>query len=269
MRVLMKIALLSALLGLAACSAGSRQETGLTKQYREAADRIIEAAMADGEGWEKLEYLTTRIGHRLTGSRQLEEAIEWASTRMREEELDNVQLQPVKAPHWVRGNESARMITPVGKQLDILGLGRSIGTPPGGIRAPVVVVTSFDELEAMGEKGVRGKIVLYAVEWEGYGKTVQYRSRGASEAARLGAVAVLVRSATGRSIYSPHTGALRYKKDMPKIPAAAVTVEDAMWMKRLAAAGREIIVELKMQARMLPDTDTANVIAELTGSEKP
>ena len=268
MRVLTKIGLFSAFMGLAACSAVSRQEAGLTKQYREDADRIIEAAMSDEEGWEKLEYLTTRIGHRLTGSRQLEEAIEWAAARMREEELENVHLQPVKAPHWVRGNESARMIAPVRKRLDILGLGRSIGTPPGGIRAPVVVVTSFDELEAKGEE-VRGKIVLYAVEWEGYGKTVQYRSRGASEAARLGAVAVLVRSATGRSLYTPHTGALRYKEDMPKIPAAAVTVEDAMWMKRLAAAGRAIIVELKMQARRLPDTETANVIAELIGSEKP
>ena len=125
------------------------------------------------------------------------------------------------------------------------------------------------ELETLPPEQVAGKIVLFAVEWQGYGRTVRYRSRGASAAARRGAAAVLVRSATGRSLNSPHTGALRYADDAPKIPAAAVTVEDAAWMHRLAEAGKQITVRLTMQARMLPDADSANVLAEIVGSEWP
>ena len=106
------------------------------------------------------------------------------------------------------------MVAPVDRELSILGLGNSVGTPPEGIEAPVVVVGSFDELEALGRERVEGRIVLFAVPGEGYGRTVRYRGGGASAAARLGAVAALVRSATGRSIYSPHTGALRYDEEV-------------------------------------------------------
>ncbi len=269
LRSITKLTAALVLLSMAALSAGGLPPSTVTEDYRETADRIIKAAMADEAGWDKLTHLTLRIGHRLTGSQALEDAIQWANRVMEKEGLDNVQLQPVTVPHWVRGEESARLISPVEKSLAMLGLGMSVGTPPEGIRAPVVVVTSFDELKELGAEKVRGKIVLYAVEWEGYGRTVQFRSRGASEAAKLGAVAALVRSATGRSIYSPHTGALRYAEDVPKIPAAALTVEDAMWLKHLAAEGEEPVIELKMEARMLPDAQSFNVIAEITGSEKP
>jgi len=244
-------------------------QASLTETYRETADRILEATLADTEGFEKLTHLTTSIGHRLSGSTSLERAIEWAYDRMREEKLDNVRKLPVLVPHWVRGRESARVTSPVEKEISILGLGGSIATPGGPLTAPVVAVRSFEDLAALGRDAVQGKIVLYAVPWMGYGETVRYRASGASRAADLGAVAALVRSATGRSLYTPHTGSLRYDEGSAAIPAAAVTVEDAEWLARLIAAGQEVRVELSMEARMLPDAPSFNLVAEVEGREKP
>jgi hypothetical protein len=261
-------ALVPALL-LASIPAAAAAEPSLTESYRETADRILAEAMADTEGFEKLGHLTTSIGNRLSGSASLERAIEWAYERMQEEKLDNVQKLPVQVPHWVRGRESARLLSPVEKKLAILGLGGSIPTPDGALTAPVVAVRSFEELAALGRAAVQGKIVLYAVPWMGYGETVRYRASGASRAADLGAVAALVRSATGRSLYTPHTGALRYDEGSPSIPAASVTVEDAEWMAKLIEAGQEVRVELAMEARMLPDAESFNLAAEITGREKP
>jgi hypothetical protein len=244
-------------------------QPGLTDTYRETADRIIEAAMEDTEGFEKLAHLTTHIGHRLSGSETLERAIEWAYEGMREEKLDNVRKLPVQVPHWVRGRESARVIAPVEKPLAILGLGGSVATPEGPLTGSVVAVRSFEELAALGRDRVQGKIVLYAVPWLGYGETVRYRASGASRASDLGAIAALVRSATGRSLYTPHTGSLRYDQGSTPIPAAAVTVEDAEWMARLTESGQEVRVELSMEARMLPDVESFNLVAEIAGREKP
>ena len=223
----------------------------------------------DEGAWTKLEYLTTRIGHRLSGSPGLEKAVAWAHEEMKAEGLEGVRLQAVKVPRWVRGREWARVVSPVERELPMLGLGMSVGTPKEGVTAPVVVVRSFEELTALGRERVEGKIVAFAPDWEGYGRTVRFRSSGASAAAKLGAVAVLVRSATGRSIASPHTGALDYEEGAPKIPAASITVEDAEWLRRMAAAGQAVTVSLFMEARLEGDADSANVIAEIRGSEKP
>jgi len=243
-------------------------QQSLTDTYRERAGHILGAAMTDAEGFTKLEYLTTEIGHRLSGSSGLERAIDWAAERMEAEGL-YVRKLPVQVPHWVRGQESARLVAPVERPLSILGLGGSVGTPEGGITAPVLAVTSFEELEQRGRADVEGKIVLYAVPWMGYGKTVQYRGAGASRAAELGAVAALVRSVTGRSLYAPHTGAMNYDDALPRIPAAAVTVEDAEWMRRSIANGHEVRVRLEMGARELPDAGSFNLVAEIPGSENP
>lgn len=240
----------------------------VAETYRETAGQILCASMVDTEGWEKLNHLSTVIGHRLSGSPQLEEAIRWAEESMKKEGL-KVWLQPVKVPHWVRGEEHAEVTSPRAQEMSILGLGGSVGTPPEGIEAPVVVVESFDELEALGRAEVAGKIVVYAVPWKGYGWTVQYRSRGPSRAAKLGAVAVLVRSATGNSLSTPHTGALRYDDEAPKIPAAAITPEDAAWLLALRNLGKEATVRLTMGAKTLPDADSANVIVEIPGRELP
>jgi hypothetical protein len=188
---------------------------------------------------------------------------------MKAEGLDNTRLQPVKVPHWVRGRESARVVKPIDKPLNMLGLGGSVATGLEGITAPVVLVGSFDELEALGESKVKGKIVLYDVAWKGYDQTNTYRTSGASRAARLGAVASLVRSMTGSSLYTPHTGNQTYAADVARIPAAAITVEDAAWIRRLIESGQEVQVRLQMEAQTLPEADSANVIGEIVGRELP
>ena len=180
-----------------------------------------------------------------------------------------MKLQPVKVPHWVRGRESAKMIEPYEKPLNILGLGSSVATPAGGITAPVVVVGSFEELETLGQAKVKGKIVVYDVEWKGYGATNVFRTAGASRAAKLGAVASIVRSMTGSSLYTPHTGNQTYDAGVPQIPAAAITVEETALMRRLVEAGQNVQVHLEMEAKMLPDADSANVMGEITGRERP
>src|SRR5690606_451887 len=143
-----------------------------------------------------------------------------------------------------------------------LGLGGSIATPPEGITAEVLVVGSFEELERRAVDA-RGKIVLFDVPFTTYGETVRYRSQGAIAAARVGAVASLIRSVTPYSMKTPHTGGMSYSDDVARIPHAAITVEDAMLLHRLQDRGERIIVTLRMSAQMLPDAQSQNVIAEL------
>ena len=264
----MSLLLVAGLLGSGAGQARPQQASG-AEAYREAAQRIIRTAMQDDAGWQKLAHLTTHIGHRLSGSPQLEKAVQWAGEGMKAEGLENVWLQPVKVPHWVRGAGEARVIAPYEKPLDILALGGSVATPAGGITAAAVVADSFEALDAMGRERVAGKIVVFTPQWGGYGPTVQYRARGASRAAALGAVAVLVRSATGRSLYTPHTGGMIYDEALPKIPAAAITVEDSEWFRRMRDAKAELRVHLRLETQIRPDADSHNVIAEITGQEKP
>jgi len=251
-------------LGLAAQPAGN-----LTEQYRVVANKLIDAAMADQAGMEKLSYLCDRIGNRLSGSLALEKAVAWAAAQMNHDGLVNVSTPRVKVPHWVRGNESASIVDPVNKRLAMLGLGGSVATPKRGITAEVVPVSSFEELEKKGRAGIEGKIVLFNVPYEGYGRTVVYRTAGPSHAARLGAVAALVRSITPVSLQSPHTGAVEYLEGVAKIPAAAVTIEDALLIQRLVDAGNTVSLHLEMEGHMLPDADSANVVGEIPGRERP
>ncbi|MEO8370575.1 MAG: M20/M25/M40 family metallo-hydrolase [Candidatus Solibacter sp.] len=241
----------------------------LTEQYRATADKLIDAALADTEGYNRLAYLCYRIGHRLSGSPGLEKAIAWSVETMKAAGLSNVQVIPAKVPHWVRGAESARMITPLERPLHMLGLGMSIGTPPGGITAGVVAVSTFDELAKLGRAKIQGKIVLYNEPYLGYGPSRVYRSTGAARAAEFGAVAALVRSATPLAMQIPHTGEMAYDEKFPKIPAAAVSPEDAMMMARRVEDGVPVKVQLQMAAQMLPDADSGNVIGEIPGRERP
>jgi hypothetical protein len=241
----------------------------LTETYRERASRLIGAALTDDGGWKKLEYLCDRIGNRIDGSPALTKAIEWVAGEMRREGLSNVRTLPVKVPNWVRGQESARLVDPIDSSVAMLGLGGSVGTPAGGITAEVIAVSNFDELEALGADKVRGKIVLYNAPWQGYGKTVQYRTAGASRAAKLGAVASLVRSVTPLSLRDPHTGMMGYDAGVKQIPHAAISVEDSLRIQRLLDAGNRVRLQLKMSAQTLPDADADNVIGEIPGREKP
>jgi carboxypeptidase Q len=236
--------------------------------YRSAAGRIIGAALTSRTAYERLSYLTDYIGNRLSGSASHARAIDWALSEMRRDGLDNVRAEKVMVPHWVRGAESLEMITPVERPLTMLGLGNSIGTPRNGLTAEVLVVHTFDELETLRER-VRGKIVVFNAPFTNYGATVRYRTAGPSRAARYGAVAVLVRSITPISLQTPHTGATVYEEGQPKIPAAAITIEAAELLQRMQDRGDHPTVRLKMEAQFLPDAESANVIAELKGTESP
>jgi carboxypeptidase Q len=237
-------------------------------RYRAAAARIIGAALTSDRAYSRLAHLTDHIGNRLSGSKNLERAIEWALAEMKRDGFDTVRAEKVMVPHWVRGEESLEMITPNPQKLSLLGLGNSIGTPAEGISAEAVVVRNFAELDRLGQQ-VRGKIVVYNVPFTNYGATVVYRLQGASRAARYGAVAALVRSITPVSLQTPHTGAMNYDANQPKIPVAAITIEAAELLQRMNDRGDRPTLRLKMEAKFLPDAESANVIAELKGSEKP
>lgn len=244
------------------------QAEPIAGRYRAAADRLIDAALRDSAAWGKLARLTDGFGPRLSGSAHLESAIDWILAEMKREGLENVRGEPAMVPHWVRGEESLDLVRPRAERLAMLGLGNSMGTPPGGIEAPVLVVGSFDELQARAAEA-RGKVVLFDVPFTGYGQTVRYRTAGASAAAGFGAVAVLVRSVTPHSLATVHTGTLVYDSAAPRIPAAAVTVEDAAMLRRMQERGEAPVVRLRMGAQMLPDARSRNVVAEIRGSERP
>jgi len=241
----------------------------LAEQYKPVADRLIDAALVDNDGYQKLAYLCDRIGARLSGMPSLDRAIKWSEATMKSDGLSNVRVIPVKVPKWVRGAESAQMLAPEMKPLHMLGLGMSVGTPKGGITADAVVVEDFDQLNKLGAEGVRGKIVVYNETWVNYGATGQYRRAGPSIAASLGAVAVLVRSVTPLAMQIPHTGTLDYDEAQPKIPAAALTIEDAMMLGRFAAQKLPIKIHLEMAAHMEPDADSGDVMGEIPGREHP
>jgi hypothetical protein len=243
-------------------------EPDLRQRYQDTANKLIDAALKDDAGYAKLSYLCDRIGNRLSGSEALSKAIQWAAEQMKQDGLVNVVTPPVKVPHWVRAAESAEIVAPVSRPLHMLGLGMSVGTPQGGITADAVVVSNFDELAKLGA-GAKGKIVVFNAPYESYGKTVAYRVFGPSRAAALGAVAVLVRSITPLAMQQPHTGTLMYSSDAPQVPAAAISIEDALLLSRLQASGSAPRVHLEMQAHMEPDAEAANVMGEIPGSEHP
>jgi carboxypeptidase Q len=244
------------------------QSSSWLDAYRDPASRLIAESQSSGFAWERLALLGDTFGHRLSGSEGLSQAIVWAVAEMKKDGLENVRAEPVKVPHWVRGQESLEITAPHRSALTLLGLGNSVGTPPHGIEGEVLVVRTFAELDAAGAS-VRGKIVLFNVPFTTYGETVQYRSTGPSRAAALGAVAALVRAVGPAGLRTPHTGALRYSDNVPRIPAAAIPVEDAERLQRMQNRGTKVRVRLKMEARFLPDADSANVVGEIRGSERP
>jgi carboxypeptidase Q len=255
----------AALIGAASTAAA---QDPIAERYRGTADRLIAAAIGDSAAFARLTLLTDAFGHRFSGSESLERAIDWILAEMRADSLENVRGEPVMVPRWVRGNESLRLLSPRPRSLPLLGLGGSIATPPDGITGDVLVVGSFDELRDRSDEA-RGKIVLFDVPFTNYGQTVAYRANGAIEAARAGAVASLVRSVTPYSQQTPHTGGMRYDSTVTRIPHAAITVEDAMMMRRMQERGERVRVTLTMNARTLPDAQSRNVVAELRGSELP
>jgi Zn-dependent M28 family amino/carboxypeptidase len=248
----------------------------LVLPYGAVAARIEKETRGSGRAYALLQELTDDVGARISGSPALEQAIAWAVERLREGGHE-VQVEPVKVDKWVRGAESLQLLEPRPRRMPMLGLGGSVGTPSGGITAEVVVVHSKEELSTLGDKA-RGKIVLFDVVMPpydpktgdpGYGKVVGIRVGAARMAAEVGAVAALVRSLTANSLGAPHAGAMRYDDAKRRIPAAAITVEDAALLSRLQARGKKIVVKLTMGASDRGMVGSANVVAQLDGHEHP
>lgn len=244
------------------------QSPNWIEQYRPTADRLIAESQSSDFAWQRLAEVTDTYGPRLSGSLGLERAIDWAVETMRKDGLDNVRKERAMVPKWVRGRESLTLIEPIAQPMIMLGLGNSVGTSMNGVIADVIVIGSFEELDAKAAQ-VKDRIVLFNVPFTNYGQTVPYRTTGPSRAARHGALAVLVRSVGPVGLRTPHTGSTNYADDAPKIPAAAIPAEDAERFQRLQNRGVRIRVRLQMEAHFEPDAESFNVIGELTGREFP
>ena len=249
-------------------SAQNRPAPAWLDPYRANAEKLIAAAQADQFAWDRLAELTDTFGQRLSGSDNLNRAIAWAVETMKKDGLENVHTERVMIPRWVRGSESLEITNPPHHNVPLLGLGGSVATPPAGIEADVMVVSNGDDLTKRAAEA-KGKIVLFNVPYTNYGETVQYRSGGASMAARLGAVASLVRAVGPMGLRTPHTGGMNYVADVAKIPTAAIPAEDANRIQRLVNRGVKVRLRLKMEAKFDADVESFNVVGEIKGSEKP
>jgi carboxypeptidase Q len=246
--------------------------------------RLQQAALTSDYAYLQVVHLANNIGPRLSGSAQAAKAVEYVASELKAIGCE-VQLERVMVPHWVRGEETAALVQFPGQAANttqkvvLCALGPSVATPTEGIEAEVIVVRNFDELKSLPRDKVAGKIVLFnypfdkqmAAEGRGgeaYGEAVVYRSDGPSAAARQGAVACLIRSVGGADYRLPHTGQTDYAMDAPKIPAGAVTAEDADLIADLVRQG-PVRMKLVLTPQTLPDVESANVIGDIKGSEHP
>jgi hypothetical protein len=246
--------------------------------------RLQQAALSSDYAYRQVAHLANNIGPRLTGSAQAAKAVEYVGGELKAIGCE-VRLEKVMVPHWVRGEEKAALVEWPGmaenttQKIVLCALGGSVATPADGITAEVVAVKTFDELKALPRDKVAGKIVLFnypfdkriAAEGRGgeaYGEAVVYRGDGPSAAARQGAVACLIRSVGGADYRIPHTGQTRYAADAPKIPAGAMTSEDADLIVDLVKQGA-VKIKLVLTPQTLPNVESANVIGDIKGSEHP
>ncbi|MCE9668545.1 M20/M25/M40 family metallo-hydrolase [Myxococcus stipitatus] len=236
-------------------------------------EKLVGPALTEGHAYARLAELTDGIGPRLSGSEGAAAAVQWA---LRSFQADGVKAwtEPVKVPHWVRGEERGEVLASDktrGHPLFLMALGGSPPTAPEGLTAEVVEVTSLEALAALGDS-VKGKVVFFnhamAVAAD-YGRFAGLRGRGPAQAAKQGAAGALVRSLATASLRTPHTGSTRFEDGAPSIPAASVTTEDAELLHRLLAAGGPVRVKMVLGCSVLPDADSHNVVAEIRGREKP
>jgi carboxypeptidase Q len=238
--------------------------------------KIYDEVLSNGACYDWLHSLCKDVGHRLSGSPQADMAVRWGEAAMKEAGFDTVWLQPVTVPKWVRGQKEYGEILGVG-QVDILALGGSIATPSDGITANVIYVADFAALEKLGKSNIQGKIVFFDEYYDptnintfiSYGQCVPYRSKGASEAAKYGAVAVIIRSVTPAFDDYPHTGNMNYQDGVTKIPAVAISTVDAERLKTALKNNQELQFRLVTYSQTLESVPSFNVVGELTGTEFP
>ena len=244
--------------------------------------KMYDVALTNGKSYKWLDYLSNQIGGRLSGSLNAERAVEWGFKELKNLDLDRVFLEDVMVPKWVRGTfEYASIITGPGMSINvpICSLGGSIATPASGLRAQVVEVKSFEELESLGMKKIKGKFVFFnrampaniIDTFEAYSKTRDQRSNGAERAAKYGAVGVIVRSMNLKLDDYPHTGNMSYG-DLPnkmRIPAAAISTNGAELLSSMLSLNKNLYFYLKQDCKNLPDVKSYNVIGEIKGSNFP
>ena len=239
--------------------------------------RVANEILSNGQAYNNLRVLTKTIGGRLAGSPQMYQAEDWGFKALQTAGSDNTWKQACMVPHWVRGGtDQAQALTAEGKRkLDVVALGNSIGTGKQGLKSEVVMVQSFEELDAKKDQ-VAGKIVFFNYPFnntmvrtfEAYGDASKYRGQGPSRAAKYGAVGVIVRSMSHSTDNHPHTGATRYDSLYNKIPAVAIGLQDANWLAERIASS-PVQVSMKTLGTFLPDVEGHNVIGELKGTEFP
>lgn len=240
--------------------------------------KIADEILVNGKAYDNLRILCKTVGGRVAGSPQMKKAESWGVKTLQQAGADKVWLQECKVPHWVRGAKEEAWCMIGGKKIvfDVLALGNSIGTDAKGIRAPVILINNFEELEQRKEE-IKGKIVFYNYKFnpkfiktfQSYGDASRYRGQGASRAAKYGAIAVIVRSMTHAADNNPHTGAMNYDSNYTKIPAVAVGLADADKLAAAIEKNKSLTVFIKSNAKMLADETGHNVIGELIGSEFP
>jgi len=234
---------------------------------------IRNKALTDPTAWDFLASLTTEVGNRQAGTPRAERARDWAVARLTELGFSNVHVESFPIQAWRRGAENAQVVGLNGKTLKILGLGRSVATPAGGIEAPLAVFPTYAALLAAPAGSLTGKIVLVnqvmtTEAASGYGALRPARTNGASEAAKRGGVAYLIRSLSTAHTDLPHTGAMTYADGVPKVPAAAISTPDADMLALMASRGRQVSLKLNMSSSMGPATGWT-VVGEIPGSTRP
>jgi len=240
-----------------------------------AARGVRERGLADDVAYEALRSLTTEVGPRLAGSDGDRRAVTWAVEKLRALGFVNVRAEPVQVPHWIRGEAHAEIVAPWAQPMVAVALGGSEATPPGGLEAEVFAVASLEELRTIPAERVRGRIVFFhgrmlrTLDGAGYGKAVAVRSRGAIEAAKLGAAGVVIRSVGTSSDRIAHTGGMRYEPGTPRVPALALSNPDADLLERQLASGLPVRVRMRNDSSWADSTMSANVVGELPGATAP
>ena len=232
---------------------------------------LRERALADDTAYELIRSLTTEVGPRLAGTPGDARAVAWAVAKLEALGFANVRAEPVTVPRWIRGEARAEIVAPWPQPLVVAALGGSVGTPAGGLEADVVPVASVEDLKAQPRERIAGRIVFFTNRMQrsrdghGYGKTVTARSDGATAAAALGAVAMVMRPAGTSVSRTPHTGGQRYADGVPPIPAFALSNPDADLLEQQLASGRPVRLSLANSSRWDGEAQSANVIGEIPG----
>jgi len=238
-------------------------------------DKLQALAKTESRAYDLVRSLVDEAGPRLSGSPGDKLAVAWAVRTMKELGLENVRAEKVMVPHWERGEESGRIVSPTAHSLVLTALGGSVPTKGKGIEADVVMVDSLAALQKLDDAQVKGRIVFFSTHMErsmtgrDYGRVAPIRAEGAIAAAKKGAVAMVIRSVGTDHHRLPHTGAFKYEKGVPEIPAAALAIPDAELVERMVASGKTVRLSISLGSKKFPDAESANVVGEVSGREKP